>query len=170
MVRWLILKFYYKLPKNNWIVRRRGAADKVAPSSSIYGGVVVMEKLKVTPEISQSNFKSISKSVRKSIQKTNLLAEKSPTNDTEKTLQLQKEEDLQISRKEIENAKETLNKTLEALEISVKVEIDDTADKMVIKVIDKKTGKVLREHPPEILLKFYRRMREALGLVIDDLF
>ncbi len=72
-------------------------------------------------------------------------------------------------RKELEEAKQTLNKTLKALNLSVKVEIDDSTDKLVVKVIDRKTGKVIREHPPEMLLKFYKRMREALGLIVDDI-
>ncbi len=39
---------------------------------------------------------------------------------------------------------------------------------VVVKVVDRETDKVIKEIPPEALQRLHRRMKEAIGLLIDE--
>ncbi|MBN1686942.1 MAG: flagellar protein FlaG, partial [Spirochaetales bacterium] len=47
--------------------------------------------------------------------------------------------------------------------------INEELDQVVVKVIDSKTDKVIKEIPPEVLQRLYVRIREAIGLLIDEM-
>ena len=41
-------------------------------------------------------------------------------------------------------------------------------EQVVVKVIDRDTDKVIKEIPPEVLQRLHVRIREAIGLLIDE--
>jgi flagellar protein FlaG len=47
--------------------------------------------------------------------------------------------------------------------------INEELDQVVVKVIDKQTDKVIKEIPPEVLQRLHVRIREAIGLLIDEI-
>ena len=47
--------------------------------------------------------------------------------------------------------------------------INEELDQVVVKVIDSKTDKVIKEIPPEVLQRLHVRIREAIGLLIDEI-
>ena len=50
----------------------------------------------------------------------------------------------------------------------VNFEIDGDTERIVIKVLDTETDKVVKEIPPEEVLRFVKRFHEALGLLVDE--
>lgn len=46
--------------------------------------------------------------------------------------------------------------------------IDRDSNEVIVKVIDGETDKVIKEIPPEALQRLHNRMREAIGLLIDE--
>lgn len=46
---------------------------------------------------------------------------------------------------------------------------DDETNSLIVKIIDRDTGEVLRQIPPDQILKMRRHLREALGLVFDHI-
>ncbi|MAG13855.1 MAG: flagellar biosynthesis protein FlaG [Spirochaetales bacterium] len=46
--------------------------------------------------------------------------------------------------------------------------INKELDQVVVKVIDSQTDRVVKEIPPEVLQQLHVRIREAIGLLIDE--
>lgn len=68
---------------------------------------------------------------------------------------------------ELEKIKKATNEVLAQLNIQLDFEIDKTLGKVIVKVINKETGKVIRQIPPEEMLKIAKRMEEMSGILID---
>jgi len=47
--------------------------------------------------------------------------------------------------------------------------VDHNSNEVVVKVIDKDTDKVIRELPPEELQRLHKNLREAIGLLFDEM-
>lgn len=69
--------------------------------------------------------------------------------------------DLERLVQEIELAASTLNKRL-------RYSINRDLGQVVVKVVDRSTDKVIKELPPEALQRLHVRIREAIGLLIDE--
>ncbi len=50
----------------------------------------------------------------------------------------------------------------------LKFTINHDIDQVVVKVIDGETDKVIKELPPEALQRVHARIREAIGLLLDE--
>lgn len=50
----------------------------------------------------------------------------------------------------------------------LRIDHDDEAGRFVYLNVDKKSGEVVKQFPPEDLLKFIAQFRETAGLLIDD--
>lgn len=68
-----------------------------------------------------------------------------------------------------------LDKSIEALENTcsffnkrLKLQINRRIDRVIIKVIDRKTDKVIKEIPSEEIQNMVARIRETIGLLIDE--
>ncbi len=64
--------------------------------------------------------------------------------------------------KDIINYTQFFNKRL-------KFSINEELNRVVVKVIDGQTDKVIKEIPPEVLQRLYVRIREAIGLLVDEM-
>ena len=51
----------------------------------------------------------------------------------------------------------------------LKFSINEELNQVVVKVIDGQTDKVIKEIPPEVLQRLYVRIREAIGLLVDEM-
>jgi flagellar protein FlaG len=47
--------------------------------------------------------------------------------------------------------------------------INEELNQVVVKVIDSETDKVIKEIPPEVIQRMHVRIREAIGLLIDEI-
>ena len=68
----------------------------------------------------------------------------------------------------IDQIAEDLQLVTEAFNRRLKFSINRELDQVVVKVIDKETDKVIKELPPEEIQRLHVRIREAIGLLIDE--
>jgi flagellar protein FlaG len=47
--------------------------------------------------------------------------------------------------------------------------VDHNSNQVIVKVIDKETDKVIKEIPPEELQRLYRNLKEAIGLLFNEM-
>jgi len=47
--------------------------------------------------------------------------------------------------------------------------VDHSSNEVIIKVIDKETDKVIKELPPEELQRLHSNLKEAIGLLFDEM-
>ena len=47
--------------------------------------------------------------------------------------------------------------------------MDQNSSQVIVKVIDKETDKVIKELPPEELQRLHRNLKEAIGLLFDEM-
>jgi flagellar protein FlaG len=50
----------------------------------------------------------------------------------------------------------------------LKFSVNEELNQVIVKVIDAQTDKVIKEIPPEVLQRLHVRIREAIGLLIDE--
>jgi len=79
-----------------------------------------------------------------------------------------KKEREKISPELIERAIEDLKKKLSILNTQLQIKIDKDTDIVVVKVIDKETNKVIRQIPPEYILKIAKYLDEIAGLLYNE--
>ena len=69
---------------------------------------------------------------------------------------------------DFEQIAEDLQLVTEAFNRRLKFSINKELGQVVVKVIDKETDKVIKELPPEEIQRLHVRIREAIGLLIDE--
>ncbi len=68
---------------------------------------------------------------------------------------------------EVKKAVEKLNKALEIFNVERRFVIDEKTKEVVIKIIDRQTGEVIDQIPPEEALKRYYEMQKFIGLLFN---
>ena len=71
------------------------------------------------------------------------------------------EEDVKESVKDV-------NDIVKKVKEDLAFELHDETDRMMVKVIDRKTKEVIKELPPEEMLDLSARIHEMVGLLIDE--
>ena len=97
---------------------------------------------------------------RKQISK---IQEEHQTENKAKEVQAEK-----ITPEVLKKAIENLNKKLSMLNSQLKIETDEDTGIRVIKVVDKETQKVIRQIPPETVLKIAKYIDEVAGLIFNE--
>ncbi|MFP4113342.1 MAG: flagellar protein FlaG [Spirochaetota bacterium] len=69
---------------------------------------------------------------------------------------------------EVETLVKDLQIVTSALDKRLKFSINQELNQIVVKVIDRQTDKVIKELPPEEIQRLHVRIREAIGLLIDE--
>jgi flagellar protein FlaG len=69
---------------------------------------------------------------------------------------------------DLEESIEKLNSTAEAFNVSLKFSVDDRTDRIVVKVIERKTERVIREIPPEQVLNMVAQIQDLIGVFVDS--
>ena len=74
--------------------------------------------------------------------------------------------------KNLENILKDFKKKLEKLRIIFRGEaefsIDRESNMIIVKIKDKETGEIIRQIPPEVVLKIAKSIEEFLGLLLDE--
>jgi flagellar protein FlaG len=60
-----------------------------------------------------------------------------------------------------------LNDLVKILHTSLQFSVDDTTKRIIVKVMDADTQKVIRQIPPEEMIRISARVQELLGVLID---
>lgn len=72
-----------------------------------------------------------------------------------------------LSTSERDGLIKQLNKALDVFDTNVSLSVDEKSHQTIIKVVDKNTGKVIRQIPSEQLLRVSERITELLGMIYD---
>jgi len=70
---------------------------------------------------------------------------------------------------EIHSTAEDLKRITTVFNRKLQFTVDHHSNEVVVKVIDKETDKVIKELPPEELQKLHRNLKEAIGLLFDEM-
>lgn len=76
----------------------------------------------------------------------------------------------QLSKEEIAAIVEELNKAMQVVGTTLAFTIDEQTKRTVVKVLDAQTHEVIRQIPPEEMLKVSQRIAELMGILIDQSF
>jgi flagellar protein FlaG len=69
--------------------------------------------------------------------------------------------------KQIQKAIEQLTKNLSYLNTHLNITLDKKADSLVIKIIDNKTNQVIKEIPPEYMLRIAEAINNLVGIIVN---
>jgi flagellar protein FlaG len=72
------------------------------------------------------------------------------------------------SRQEIEAQAKALEKTFLAFNRRVELSVNDDINQVIIKVVDAETDKVIKEIPAEEIQHLIARIKETIGLLVDE--
>jgi flagellar protein FlaG len=78
------------------------------------------------------------------------------------------QEKQQASRQEIENQARALEKTFLAFNRRVVLSVNDQINQVIIKVVDADTDTVIKEIPAEEIQHLIARIKETIGLLVDE--
>ncbi len=70
---------------------------------------------------------------------------------------------------EIHSTTEDLKRITTVFNRKLQFVVDHNSNEVIVKVIDKETDKVIKELPPEELQKLHRNLKEAIGLLFDEM-
>lgn len=73
----------------------------------------------------------------------------------------------EVPREEVEKSIEKLNRLMGLIEKRMKFEIHDKSNRVMVKIIDEKSGEVLSEVPPKKILDMLSSFAEYVGLLVD---
>ncbi len=73
-----------------------------------------------------------------------------------------------VSKEEIERYMSRIIRDASLLNRDLKYSINNETDQVMVKVIDKSTDKVIKEIPPEAIQRLQARLKEQIGLLIDE--
>ena len=93
--------------------------------------------------------------------------ENSEKTSTQKLKDANDEMDKNKLKKELQKLTEELNKALNPLNTTLKFKFNDKVEELMVKVVDTKDNKVIREYPPKEALELMEKMREIVGLLFD---
>ncbi|MGB9755731.1 MAG: flagellar protein FlaG [Desulfurella sp.] len=72
-----------------------------------------------------------------------------------------------ISKQDVKNLVKKLNDSIGTLNDSVKFSYSEDAKALVVKVVDSKTGQVIRQIPPEELIKLEANLTQSIGIIFN---
>ena len=88
--------------------------------------------------------------------------------DDQEALPEQPGEEESMLERELQEMVERINKVTGNMNISLQFELHDESDRWMVEVIDTIEDEVLKEIPPEELLDLYGRIRELIGMFVDE--
>ncbi|HKK48101.1 MAG TPA: flagellar protein FlaG [Alkalispirochaeta sp.] len=82
--------------------------------------------------------------------------------------QADQQQQRQLTREEIQRYTSELQQVSQAMNKRLSFSYNEDLQLMVVKVIDRNTDKVIKELPPTELQRVHMRIREAIGLLLDE--
>ncbi|WP_193496360.1 flagellar protein FlaG [Nitrincola alkalisediminis] len=128
-----------------------------------------MNAAAIAPSASQSRPDSVSSrvetnevssamSTKNSSESSNVSSVNAPTTEEHKVLSIEK----------LEEAIDKLNDMMRDGQRSLSFSVDDSAEKVVVRVVDVQTSEVIRQIPTEETLKFAEYLEGMVGLLFND--
>ncbi|WP_456400148.1 flagellar protein FlaG [Persephonella sp.] len=89
--------------------------------------------------------------------------------EKDQTQNIQEQQEMKnIPQEVLKKTVDNLNKKLEMLNSQLKVETDEDTGIRVIKIVDKESKEVIRQIPPEVMLKIAKYLDEVAGLLFNE--
>jgi len=73
-----------------------------------------------------------------------------------------------IPSEKLQESVNALNKTLEAIDKKYEFSIHEETDRPVVRVYDRNSGEIIKQIPPEEVLNILTKIRELIGIFIDE--
>lgn len=90
------------------------------------------------------------------------------TKKVDKNINIDNNSDIKrYSEKDVKDAADILNKLLEKNKSHIEIEKHDVFNDIIIKIIDDKTGDIIREIPPKKILDMVAQMCKMVGVILD---
>jgi flagellar protein FlaG len=89
------------------------------------------------------------------------------TNSTQSVQQNAPAEKVEVSAERLQDAVEKMNELMQSGNRSLRFQVDDTTERVVVKVLDIETDEVIRQIPSEETLKFSEFLEGMVGLIFD---
>ena len=77
-------------------------------------------------------------------------------------------DDKPLNQDDINQALEKLNSTVKHYNQDLRFEYHEEAERMMVKVVDMKTQEVIKEAPPEEIIEMVAKIKEMVGMIIDE--
>jgi flagellar protein FlaG len=87
---------------------------------------------------------------------------------TEARAAIEQESREAFSRQNLERAAQFLEQTFRLFNKRLKFSVNEEIDRVVVKVVDAATDKVIKEIPPEEMQRLIARIKETIGLLFDE--
>ena len=72
-----------------------------------------------------------------------------------------------VNAEQLEEIKDSLNQALSPINVALDFEEREELEDFVVKVMNKETEEVIRQIPPEAMMKMAQRIQEMTGLLVD---
>ncbi len=72
------------------------------------------------------------------------------------------------SAEKIRKDLDVINNQLKIMNRSIQFSVDDDTHDIVVSLVDKESGKVIRQLPPESVLRLREHMAEVSGLIVEE--
>ncbi|MEN6473600.1 MAG: flagellar protein FlaG [Syntrophaceae bacterium] len=72
------------------------------------------------------------------------------------------------STEEIQKDVDAINQQLKTADSSLQFSVDDTSNEVVVRIVERDSGKVIRQIPPESIVRLRENMREMSGLFVEE--
>ncbi len=79
-----------------------------------------------------------------------------------------RQQHLELTREQVRQYTEELRRVSQAFNKRLSFNYNEELGQMIVKVIDRDTDKVIKELPPSELQRVHLRIREAIGLLLDE--
>jgi len=79
------------------------------------------------------------------------------------------QQEKKIKPQVIESTASDLQRITNALNKKLQFVVDQSSNQVIVKVIDKETDKVIKELPPKELQRLYSNLKEAIGLLFNEM-
>ncbi len=90
------------------------------------------------------------------------------TQDREEEAEGGEEQSSGGSQEDLQAAVDQLNQTANAFNRSVRFDLSDESGRVQVSVVDTDNDEVIREIPPEVTLNVAKRIRDFLGVFLDE--
>jgi len=81
----------------------------------------------------------------------------------------QKEKGTELGFEKLEEIIEALNQFMSALDVELRFQIHEPTHEVIARLVNRETGEVIREIPPEKFLDMLAKLQELAGLFVDEL-
>jgi len=83
-------------------------------------------------------------------------------------MQAWREKQTKKKDEQLEEIKEAANELLESLGVTLEYSVNRELDELIVNVKSKESGEVIRQIPPEYMLRIAERLKEMSGVILDE--